>query len=92
MENEEVEYIWFIITVVFQGQYHTLGLGNSYDGGEPSGPNNPTPADSWDTTSLQDHQLTSFGNNGGNNTDSPNTSASVSQYYLQQVSKYLIDK
>ncbi|CAG7734963.1 unnamed protein product [Allacma fusca] len=61
------------------GQYH-FGLGSSYEGGEPSGPNNTAPTHSWDTTALQDHQL-QYSNSG---TDSPNAPPSVNSYYLPQ--------
>ena len=83
MELELINNIYNELwTLKLQGQYH-LGLGNSYEGGEPTGPNNATPADSWDTTPLQEeYKFTPFNNNTN---DSPNTPVSVSQYYLQQV-------
>jgi hypothetical protein len=73
--------------VLLKGQYH-LGLGGAYEGSEPTAPNTATPADCWDTTSMQDHHtLTPFPNSVS---DSPTTPTSVSQYYLQQVIMMMI--
>lgn len=67
--------------IFLQGQYH-FALSGSYEGSEPTAPNTATPADNWDTSQLQDHQLTQFSNSA---TDSPNAPTSVGQYYMPQV-------
>jgi hypothetical protein len=80
-------FCWIANCWWFQAQYH-LGLGSSYEGNEPAGPNNATPADSWDSGPLQeDYKFSPFPNNSA--TDSPSTPLSLPHYYLQQVSPFL---